>query len=82
MKLKEFFKIALPKWSAMVVKGEDVSGEQAGEIIIRTDRFWFSTNDKEFMRELYKVLGAELVKDGCYPDFKKLEKVQKKYLLT
>lgn len=40
--------IDLPKWPAMVVKGEPVTKEQAMEIIIRTGNIYFSSNDREW----------------------------------
>jgi len=79
MNLKEFFGIALPKWPAMVVRGTDVTAEQAGEIIIRTDRLWFSHNDAEFARELYEALGVELDKDGYNPNLEQWNKAREKY---
>jgi hypothetical protein len=56
MKTKEFFDIALPKWPAFVVVGKPVTKEQAMEILIRTDSLCFSSNDREFDRELKESL--------------------------
>jgi len=56
MKTKEFFDIALPKWPAFVVVGKPVTKEQAMEILIRTDSLCFSSNDREFDRELNEAL--------------------------
>lgn len=46
----------LGKWSRMVISGKPVTKKQANEIIIRTNDFWLSTNDKWFKRELIEVL--------------------------
>jgi hypothetical protein len=50
--MKDFFEIGLPKWPALIVKGNRVTENQAKEILIRTDGFYFSSNDKEFEREI------------------------------
>lgn len=49
----------LPKWPALVVLGAPVTPTQAAEILIRTDGFLFSSNDDEFVRELFAELGVE-----------------------
>ena len=57
--------IDLPKWPAMVVKGEPVTKEQAMEIIVRTGNIYFSCNDKEwnmFLNYIYYDL------DDMYDD--------------
>ena len=51
--------IGLPKWPAFVVVGKDVTREQAMEVIIRTTSFYFSSNDREFEKELYDFLGVK-----------------------
>lgn len=49
----EAFAINLPKWPAIVVFGTPVTKEQAEEIVIRTDDFWFSSNDPKFLPQLF-----------------------------
>lgn len=49
--------VYLPKWAGITVVGESIGPAQAQVVIIRTTRFWFSTNDKAFERELYRELG-------------------------
>ena len=78
MKKEEFFNIGLPKWPAMVVKGEKVTEEQAAEIIVRTDGFYFSSNDHEFSRDLYQLFygvkpyeGMNIHHASLYDYFKK-----------
>lgn len=53
MSIKDFENIELTKWPLMLVKGEKVTEDQAAEIIIRTSNFYFSTNDRDFEKELY-----------------------------
>lgn len=55
--------IGLPKWPAMVIKGANVTPEQAQEILIRTARFPLSTNDRDFERAIYGVLGVHRYAD-------------------
>jgi len=50
----EFFSINLPKWPGLLVKGQSVTEEQAMEILIRTDNFSFSCNDREWIKLLSK----------------------------
>jgi len=47
MKKEEFFKIRLPKWPGLLVKGEKITEEQAAEVILRTTG-WISCNDHDF----------------------------------
>jgi hypothetical protein len=56
MTKKEFFNIGLPKWTAFAVVGTPVTKEQAMEILIRTDSLCFSTNDREFEKQLNEYL--------------------------
>ena len=60
---KQIEAIHLPKWPGMIVIGQDVTVEQAAEIIIRTHDFDFSTNDAVFLRDLRDVVGLEVDKD-------------------
>lgn len=57
---KKLFDKGLPKWPGLLVTGNNVTKEQAKEILIRTDGFWMSTNDREFEKMLTKeVYGIE-----------------------
>jgi hypothetical protein len=49
--------VALPKWPAMVVVGESVTPEQAAEILVRTDNWHISTNDKAWGRAVRETVG-------------------------
>jgi hypothetical protein len=53
--LTEFFSIGLPKWPALVVKGERVTEEQASEICIRTNRQYFGCNSPKLTKELHEI---------------------------
>jgi len=74
----DLLQINLPKWPAMVVVGKEVTADQAYEILIRTDSFWFSTNDRSFARQLYEELDLEY-DEYHVKDFNKLEEVKKVY---
>lgn len=72
--------ISLPKWPALTVVGEKVTPEQAMQIIIRTNGgVWFSSNDKEFTRDLYKALGVETDESGHPRDYTALDAVEERY---
>lgn len=49
---EQIFSKGLPKWPGLLVVGKNVTEEQAKEILIRTDGFWLSSNDREFDRAL------------------------------
>lgn len=49
--------VGLPKWPAMVVRGERVTIEQAAEIIVRTDPWQVSTNDKAWQKLVREAVG-------------------------
>lgn len=55
MKNVDFFKLGLPKWPCLIVVGTPVTKEQAQEIIVRTDRLRFSSNDRIFSAKLNEV---------------------------
>jgi hypothetical protein len=59
-----FFDKGLPKWPALLVKGESVTKEQAIEILIRTDDLEFSCNEREFSSELSKIFYGIKDSDG------------------
>lgn len=56
---------ALPKWPEMRVIGNKVSKKQAADIIMRTDFSFFypSTNDEEWLRIFYDIIGVGQVED-------------------
>lgn len=55
----ELLYVDLPKWSRMVVSGDNITKEQAAEIIIRTCDIHFSTNDHSWRHQLNSILGIE-----------------------
>lgn len=65
MTKQEFFNIGLPKWPALAVVGKAVTPKQAYEILIRTDNLYFSSNDREFDKQLNETLfDIEIPKAG------------------
>ena len=66
MKQRDFFNLNLPKWPALVVVGKPVTGEQAAEIIIRTDSMHFSCNEWEFKRQLHAAFYDIEISDRSY----------------
>jgi hypothetical protein len=61
MTKKEFFNIGLPKWPALLVSGDNVTTDQAKEILIRTSgSLQFCSNDKAFEELIHKeVFGVK-----------------------
>jgi hypothetical protein len=57
MTRQQLIDIKLPKWPALVVAGKSVTTDQAAEIIIRTDGWWISCNDREWVREVQELTG-------------------------
>lgn len=49
--------VGLPKWPALVVVGEPVTVDQAAEILVRTDHWSISTNDREWERLVRQTAG-------------------------
>lgn len=64
--------IDLPKWPALVVRGEPVTREQSAEIIVRTER-WHSDfgNSKEWSREVMAIAEIKMDPDPRWvrPDY-------------
>ncbi len=54
---KKFFDLGLPNWPCIVVVGRKVTTEQAQEIIVRTDSWRFSSNDRELEKSLHSLAG-------------------------
>ena len=73
MKNEEYFDIGLPKWPALIVKGEKVTEEQAAEIIIRTSG-WLSCNDHEFANSCNEVLYDAKIPDEHKPYYDGINK--------
>lgn len=46
----------LTKWPRLLVIGNPITREQANEILIRTDDWWISTNDREWKRSVESLL--------------------------
>lgn len=68
----------LPKWSRLVISGDNVTPEQAAEIILRTSDMYFHSNDHEWRQQIQKLLGIHSDKDptSYFPDSDKVEKVR------
>ena len=45
----------LTKWPRLLVTGRRVSEDQANEILIRTDDWWLSTNDRQWEAEIKRI---------------------------
>lgn len=58
MKLEELQAIALPKWPAMTVVGKSVTKDQAAEILIRTNCFYYDCNNQDWNQKVYALLGV------------------------
>jgi len=73
--------VGLPKWPAFIVVGENVTPQQAMEIIIRTGDMWFSTNDKDWEQQLYEAAGIEFkIENGWLrPDYNSIGQAREKY---
>ena len=77
---EELLSRGLPKWPGLLVVGNPVSLEDAEEIIIRTARFFFSSNDDSFTFDLYKALDVPHSGERWpTPDWNALEVAEKKY---
>lgn len=73
--------VGLPKWPAFIVVGENVTPQQAMEIIIRTGDMWFGTNDKDWERQLYKAAGIQIETESNYlrPVWVSVQRARDKY---
>lgn len=74
-----FLNIQLPKWPACLVKGKPVTPEQAEEIIIRTDDFRFSTNDRKWKKELIESLSIPYTDAYPYYNRNDMDYMRKKF---
>lgn len=79
--MNKLFNTSLPKWPALAVTGKRVSKEEAAEIIIRTQNFYFDTNDKEFECELNDACGIGRHSFHNRPKdfYERVDKLNKKY---
>lgn len=60
----------LTKWPRLIVvpeKPEPVTREQANEILLRTNGYMFSVNDRAWERQVAGVLGIEVAQEGGWP---------------
>lgn len=53
---EELFNKELPKWPALIVVGKPVTKQQAMAINVMTDRFSFCSNDREFEKQIHKLI--------------------------
>ena len=53
---EELFEKPLPKWPALIVVGKPVTEQQAMVINVMTDRFSFCSNDREFEKQIHKLI--------------------------
>lgn len=59
-------KIFLPKWPGLLVVGDTVTKEQAAEILIRTDLFYFSSNDLQWKKMLHNAANIKFEDEESY----------------
>lgn len=68
----------LPKWSRFVVSGDNVTEDQAAEIILRTSDLYFHTNDHHWRHQVHTLLGIasdKSLNNLSSPDSDKIDKV-------
>lgn len=78
----ELKRVVLPKWPCLLVVGEPVIKDQAAEIIVRTDRFYFGCNDKVWEKQLHDAANvAYNLRESGYisTNFDSLDKARKRY---
>jgi hypothetical protein len=54
---EDILNISLPKWPFLTVEGDDITTDQAGEILIRTNSYPVYTNDEKWLNIVEKILG-------------------------
>lgn len=69
--------IGLPKWPALVVIGKSISKEEAAEVLVRTNDWGNSCNDRSFQAEVWRVAGI-FGEDEWHPDWEKLQAFQER----
>lgn len=62
--------VSLPKWPAMVVRGQRVTREQAAEIIVRTTQWPVSSNQHDFDAKANIAAGFNGVPEWRMPEIK------------
>lgn len=72
-KNEDLFEQCLPKWAACVVKGQQVTLDQAKEILIRTDSWRLYSNDREWEESVAAAAGYPRLEDT--EDFSKYGKL-------
>lgn len=65
----------LTKWPLLLVAGEPVTEQQANEILIRTDSWSIMTNDREWQRSVWKLVGIDTDEFGR-PDWRVVQALQ------
>jgi hypothetical protein len=68
--------VNLPKWPGMVVVGQPVTPDQAAEILIRTDRFDFHCNDRDWNGQLIKAVGLDFSQKFPHYDYNEMDDVR------
>lgn len=58
----------LPKWPALLVKGEKISEEEAAEVLIRTNGVYIGGNDRALNKQLYDAFGCKQWKETIERD--------------
>jgi hypothetical protein len=58
----------LTKWPRLLVEGEPVTEQQANEILIRTNSWFLSSNDRAWEELVYELAGIERTGQFGYPD--------------
>ena len=66
------------KWPTMLVMGNNVTKDQAKEIIIRTSGLQFTSNDKEYCKQLYEAAGVGS-NDRGWPKWEQWEQKKAEY---
>lgn len=62
------------KWPRLIVVGEPVTPEQANDILIRTNSWFLSSNDSDWVRQVAAAYGIPLDEHGA-PDYRALQRV-------
>lgn len=69
--------VELPKWPAMTVHGVHITREQAGEVLIRTNRWDQHTNDRRWNEQVWKMAGVPLA-DSYLSNFDEIRRVEER----
>ena len=68
----------LTKWPRLIVVGENVTRQQASEILIRTNQWWLGTNDLQFKRSVFALAGIKWDGNRFVPDSCSLHAFERK----